>query len=55
MALETKVLLKLIAHAVATAENLDEAYFAVQNAANVEGIDLPSYEDYRKEIKKLRS
>ncbi|MCL2697625.1 MAG: hypothetical protein FWE74_06050 [Oscillospiraceae bacterium] len=55
MALETKMLFKLIGHAVATARSLEEAYFAVQSAANVEGIDLPSYDEYKKLLDKLNN
>jgi len=50
MAFETKVILTLLAERIATAETLKEAYNAVQRAANVEGVQLPEYEDIRKEL-----
>jgi hypothetical protein len=53
--IETKMLFKLIAHALAKAETVEEAYYAVQNAANVEGVDLPSYADYKKELAKINA
>ncbi|MCL2693512.1 MAG: hypothetical protein FWE60_00220 [Oscillospiraceae bacterium] len=53
MAYDTKVMLSLLAHQIAKAESLEEAYFAVTSAANVEGLGLPSYEDLRKEYEKL--
>jgi len=45
MAFETKVILKLLADAIANAETLEEAYDAIAGAASVEGLVLPSYEE----------
>jgi len=54
MAYETKVILKLLASQVAKAENLEEAYDAIVDAANVEGMDLPSYKEAVAKAKKKR-
>jgi len=54
MALETKVILKLLADAVAKAETLEEAYESIARAANVEGLTLPPYDVVRKEFQKMR-
>ena len=52
MAFETKALLSLLAHVVSKADNVKEAYDAILAAANVEGMDLPPYEDMLKKHKK---
>ena len=46
MALETKVMLSLIADGIGKSKSLKEAYSVVERAANVEGVNLPSYDDY---------
>ena len=50
---ETKVILTLIAQQVGKAKSLKEAYTAVVTAASVEGLELPSYEEFRKKAKEL--
>ena len=50
MASETKVFLALLAQQVGKAKSVKEAYSAIVKAANVEGMQLPSYEDFLKEI-----
>lgn len=50
MAFETKVLLATLAEAIVRSNNVKEAYNILTKAANVEGIQLPSYEDKLKEI-----
>ena len=55
MAYDTKVILKLVARYIARSENLKEAYEAVCDAASVEGVSLPSYEDMVKKIQSERS
>ena len=45
MAYETKVILRLLAKQVAKSETLEEAYNAIADAANAEGVIVPSYED----------
>jgi hypothetical protein len=50
MAYETKVILALLAQQIARAETLEEAYRAVEMAANVEGVNLPSYEELREKF-----
>ena len=55
MAFETKVILTLLSQQVGVAKSLEEAYTFIVNAANVEGVQLPSYEEFqnmRKEFEK---
>ena len=55
MAYETKVILTLLAQQVAQAESAREAYSYIARAANVEGLQLPTYDDLRKEIEYEKS
>jgi hypothetical protein len=56
MAYETKVILALLARQVGNAETLEEAYSAIVDAANVEGVLLPSYEEFmHAKVKKAKS
>jgi hypothetical protein len=48
MAYETKVILALIAERIANAKSTKEAYNVIVNAASVEGLQLPSFEDAQK-------
>ena len=50
MAYETKVILALVAQQVAKAKSLEEAYMAIVDAANVEGLSLPDYDEVQKKI-----
>jgi len=50
MSFEAKVILKLLARQIAMAETPKEAYNAIADAASVEGMQLPTYEEYRKQI-----
>ena len=50
MAFETKVILKMLANQIAMAESLEQAYSFVADAANVEGLDLPSYDEVKKKF-----
>ncbi|MCL2215459.1 MAG: hypothetical protein FWB91_00435 [Defluviitaleaceae bacterium] len=52
MAYETKVILTALAERIALAETVREAYGAVQRAANVEGANLPPFDDFKKELMK---
>jgi hypothetical protein len=54
MAYETKVILALLAQQIAKAETLEEAYKAVEMAANVEGVNLPSYEELKKQFEEIK-
>ena len=54
MAYDTKVLLSLLAHQIVKATSLEEAYYAVMSAANVEGLKLPEYEELKKEYENLK-
>ena len=54
MALETKVILKLLANTIIKSSSIEEAYIAVAEAANVEGVALPSYEDAMKALNDVR-
>ena len=53
MAYETKVILSLLAKNIGKARNVKEAYKAVVDAANVEGLLLPDYDEYQKELEEL--
>jgi len=48
VAYETKVILKLLADRIATADSIQEGYEAVRDAANVEGMELPTFEEVQK-------
>ncbi|MCL2108596.1 MAG: hypothetical protein FWH20_04530 [Oscillospiraceae bacterium] len=50
MAYETKVILTLLAEQAAKAKTTKETYNAIRRAANVEGLQLPPYEEYQKEL-----
>ena len=50
MAYETKVILALLAQQVGKAKSVKEAYTAIVKAANVEGMQLVSYEEFLKEL-----
>jgi len=50
MASETRVIIKLLAEAIGRAKSVKEAYTILAKAADVEGITLPSYEDFLAEI-----
>jgi hypothetical protein len=50
MAYETKVIMALLAQQVGKAKTVKEAYSAIVKAANVEGVKLPSYEEYLTEL-----
>ena len=50
MAYETKVILTLLAQQVGMAKTVKEAYTAIVRAANVEGVALPTYEEFMKEM-----
>ena len=49
-AYETKVILALLARHVANAKTVREAYDAILDAANVEGVSLPTYDEYVKKL-----
>jgi hypothetical protein len=51
MAYETKVILALLADRIANADSAKEAYEVIAKAASVEGLELPKYEEARKEKK----
>ena len=51
MAYETKVILTLLAEKAANAETVKEVYNAIRSAANVEGLTLPTFEEFKKEIR----
>ena len=52
MAYETKVILALLARQIGNSKTVEEAYTAVVEAANVEGVNLPSYEEFIKNNQK---
>jgi len=55
MAYETKVILTLLSNQIGKAETLEEAYEAVVSAANVEGLQLPSYDEFQEKQKEKKS
>ena len=54
MAYDTKALLASISQNVAKSKTVKEAYWSVMQAANVEGMHLPTYEEVISEIEALR-
>jgi hypothetical protein len=52
VAYETKVILMLLAQQVAKSKTIKEAYGAIARAANVEGVNLPPFEEFLAEIEK---
>lgn len=54
MAYDTKAMFSLIANNIAKSASLEEAYAAVLEAANAEGVSLPTYEEKIAEIKAIR-
>jgi len=54
MAYETKVILRLLADRIADADDLEEAYESVVNAATVEGMKIPKYPEARQKILEKR-
>jgi len=50
MAYETKVILTLIAEAVARSKTVKEAYGYIVRAANAEGLALPKFEEIKELI-----
>jgi hypothetical protein len=50
MALETKVIIALLAEAAAKAKTAKEVYNSIAVAGNVEGLQLPTYEEYQKSL-----
>ncbi|MCL2198883.1 MAG: hypothetical protein FWB80_08170 [Defluviitaleaceae bacterium] len=52
MAYETKVILTALAERIVKADSVKEAYGAVRRAASVEGVQLPQYDDFKKELEK---
>ena len=54
MAYETKVLLSTLAASISRAETIEEAYSVIVDAANVEGMQIPSYEEAKAKIEEMR-
>lgn len=52
MSYETKVILALISKQIGSAQTVRDAYMAVVEAANVEGLELPTYDEYLKKAGK---
>ncbi|MCL2108594.1 MAG: hypothetical protein FWH20_04520 [Oscillospiraceae bacterium] len=51
---DMKVLLSLLAQAIARTETVEEAYSIIANAANVEGLLIPAYKEMRDKIQEMR-
>ena len=54
MAYETKVILTMLAEYVGRAETLEEVYDFIVQAANVEGLKLPSYEEFQEKLRQKK-
>ena len=54
MALETKVILALLAQSIGKSTTTREAYNCVVEAANVEGLNLPSYDEFLQKLEEDR-
>ena len=52
MAYETKVILSLLSESIGRAKTVKEAYNYVVKAANVEGLKLPDYVEFKKQLEK---
>jgi len=48
MVYETKAILSLLARHIGNSKTVEEAYEAVVEAANVEGLEIPSYKEFIK-------
>jgi hypothetical protein len=57
MAMETKVIFTMLINQIGKADSLEEAYELVVDAAraaDVDGKEILSYEEFRKKVKKFR-
>ena len=52
---ETKLILTLTSQQIGRCKTVKEAYTLVVHAANVEGLGLPSYEEFVKQIEFLQN
>lgn len=51
MAFETKAIFSLLSDSVGRTKSVKEAYNVIVKAANVEGVKLPSYDDFIAQLK----
>jgi len=54
MAYDTKVIIKMMSRLILKAESLEEAYNEVKEAASVEDVTLPDYQDAKEAIQATR-
>ncbi|MCL2109466.1 MAG: hypothetical protein FWH20_09015 [Oscillospiraceae bacterium] len=54
MAYETKSILASLANNIAKCQTVKEAYLVIVRTANVEGVNVPSYEEALEEIEESR-
>ena len=54
MAYETKVILTMLANDVVKSKSLEEVYNFIAKAASVEGLNLPTYAEAKKEFKESK-
>ena len=54
MAYETKVILTLLAQQVGRASSVREVYMMIVRAANIEGVKLPDYDEFLKELEQFK-
>ena len=50
MAYETKVILTMLAEYIGRAKTVKEAYDFVVRAASVEGVKMPTFEEFQKQL-----
>ncbi|MCL2168527.1 MAG: hypothetical protein FWB74_00715 [Defluviitaleaceae bacterium] len=54
MAIETKMLISVLLDAVAKSTTVEEAYKVLANAASVEGVNVPTYDEAVKMNEEMR-
>jgi len=52
VAYETKIIFRLLAEAIGRTKTVEEAYTVIVQSASVEGVILPSYEEFQAQLKK---
>ena len=55
MAYETKAIFSLLADGIGRAKTVKEAYNIVVRAANIEGVQIMSYDEFIEQLKEMQS
>ena len=55
MAYETKAIFSLLADSIGRAKTVKEAYNIVVKAANIEGVQIVSYDEFIEQLKEMQS